>query len=60
MGMRKRVRTKWKADRKEQIRKISAQRLKKATKAAAKATAKPAAKSTASKAEKKEEVKQAA
>jgi len=37
MGIRKRVRTKWKAERKEQIKKISAQRLKKAQKAAAKA-----------------------
>ena len=36
MGMRKKVRTKQKADRKVQIRKISAQRLKKAQKAAEK------------------------
>ncbi len=36
MGIRKRVRTKWKAERKENIRKVSAQRLKKAQKLAAK------------------------
>lgn len=34
--MRKKVRTKWKAERKEQIRKVSAQRLKKAKKEAEK------------------------
>jgi len=32
MGMRKKIRTKQKADRKEQIKKISAKRLKKAKK----------------------------
>jgi len=38
MGMRKRNRTKWKAERKVQIKKISLNRLKKAKKAAANAT----------------------
>jgi hypothetical protein len=36
MGMRKRVRTKWKAERKENIRKVSKNRLKKAEKLKAK------------------------
>ncbi len=38
MGIRKRLRTKWKKERKENIRKVSAQRLKKAQKQAAKQT----------------------
>ena len=32
MGIRKKVRTKWKQDRKDNIKKVSAQRLKKARK----------------------------
>lgn len=36
MGMRKKVRTKWKAKRKEQIRKVSQKRRKKALKRAEK------------------------
>ena len=37
MGLRKKNRTKWKAERKEQIKKISAKRLKKAQKQAKRA-----------------------
>jgi len=37
MGSRKKRRTKWKAERKEQIKKISAKRLKKAKKQAMRA-----------------------
>lgn len=47
MNLRKRTRTKWKAERKKQIRKISAQRLKKAQKLAAKASAAPKEKQAA-------------
>jgi len=39
MGTRKKNRTKWKAERKVQIKKISAQRLKKSKKAEAKTKA---------------------
>lgn len=40
--MRKKIRNKWKAERKVQIRKVSAKRLKKATKEAAKKVTKSA------------------
>lgn len=62
MGIRKRVRTKWKAERKENIRKVSLQRLKKAQKLAAKTNQNPTttAAPTKAKVEKKVEDKVAA
>ena len=57
MGTRKKERTKWKAERKAQIRKVSAQRLKKALKLSSSTVTTP---TNPAKEEKKMEEKQAA